>query len=278
MTKKKSVPTSSPDDDLEGIYAALEVLRLPLVRQALDESVGQPQDGKTRLGWLRSMLERQSHTRLENRAERRTKESKLPASKTLEAFDFDFQPTLDRDHMLELATLKFLDQQMNVLFAGWPGTGKSHIAMAIGLNACMANRSVRYTTNADMLKVLNASLADETLDSALQQYIKPELLIIDEVGLEQVEKLAASRSGLMQKVLLPRYFPRRSTIITSNIGWSQWGEYLEDQLGASALLDRLIHHSHVIVIEGPSWRDEEHKKELAASGRGNKAKAKTKPV
>ena len=87
---------------------------------------------------------------------------------------------------------------------------------------------------------------------------------IDEVGLEQVESSNAKRAGLMQKVLLPRYNQRRSTIITSNIPWDAWGDYLEDHLGASALLDRLIHRSHIIVINGPSWRDHVHRKEAEA--------------
>jgi DNA replication protein DnaC len=123
---------------------------------------------------------------------------------------------------------------------------------------------VFYTTSADMLSRLNASLADGTLmHSAIKPYLRAELLLIDEVGMEQVERKEAYRSVLMQKVLLPRYNDRRSSIITSNIPWEAWGEYLDDHLGATAIIDRLLHHSCVIVINGPSYREWEHRQETA---------------
>jgi DNA replication protein DnaC len=113
-----------------------------------------------------------------------------------------------------------------------------------------------------MLAQLHMSLADDTLVHALKPYTRADLLVVDEVGLEQVERNEARRSGLMQKVLLPRYNEHRSTIITSNIPWEAWGDYLGDHLGATALVDRMIHHSHVIVINGPSYRDWEHQQDV----------------
>ena len=106
-------------------------------------------------------------------------------------------------------------------------------------------------------------------------WVHVEHLVVDEVGLEQVERSEARRSGLMQKVLLPRYNQQRSTIITSNIPWESWGDYLGDHLGATALVDRMVHHSHVIVINGPSYRDWEHKQEVAAARVADKAKTET---
>ena len=260
---KKTMPRDDPEL-LARIHAGLQSLRLPLVVSQLDEALAATAHrDQSRLQWLYALLEPQIIKREENRIERRIRESTLPARKTLDAFDFAFQPDLDRDKVMELATLQFLKEGMNVLIAGWSGTGKSHIAMALALCACVDNRRVRYTTSEHMFQTLNASLADETLEEALKQYTKPELLIIDEVGMEKVERMQAPRSGLMQKVLFPRYHPTpRSTIITSNIPWKAWGEFLEDELGAVALLDRLIHHSHVIVIEGPSWRDHEHRQDV----------------
>lgn len=232
------------------------------MRQSLDEALAAPSSSETRLQWFWRILEPQLTQRVEHRIERRIRESRLPERKTLESFDFAFQPTLDRNLVLELATLAFLEKGRNVLLAGWSGTGKSHIAKALALNACVANHRVRYTTSTDMLAKLNASLAAGTLADEVKNYTRPDLLVIDEVGLEQVERLGASRAGLMQKVLLPRYNDRRSTIITSNIEWENWGDYLEDHLGAAALIDRLLHYSHVIVINGPSYRDREHQDEL----------------
>lgn len=271
-TKSKKKATESEIDLIAKIHDALTLLQLPKVKAALDLHLSTPQESQTRLAWLYDLLEPQARQRIERRIERRIRESKLPERKTFEAFDFDFQPELDRDQVLDLATLKFMEPGWNILIAGMCGTGKSHIAKALGLCACMANRSVRYTTSADMLMALNASLATDKLADTVKIYTKPELLIIDEVGLEKVEKLAASRAGLMLKVLLPRYGPKHSsTIITSNIEWENWGRYFEDELGSAAIIDRLVHKSHVITINGPSYRDYEH--ELASAS----TKAKSSP-
>jgi len=252
----------SPDELLKRIHDALTTLGLGDARRALDENLADPVKDESRLAWLWRLVEPQLRRRIETRAERRIRESRLPVRKTFEAFNFGFQPKLDKDLVMELATLRFVEQGKNVLFAGMSGTGKSHIALALALLACAANRRVLYTTSADMLARLNMSLADDTLARALKPYTRAELLVIDEVGLEQVERDGARRSGLMQKVLLPRYNHERSTVVTSNIPWEGWGEYLGDNLGATALVDRLIHHSHVIVINGPSYRDWEHKQEV----------------
>ena len=255
----------SPDELLTHLHDALSVLGLVELRRALDETLDEPTKDESRLAWLWRLVEPQLRRRLESRAERRVREARLPVRKTFEAFNFGFQPKLDKDLVLELATLRFVAQGKNVLLAGMSGTGKSHIALALALLACAANRRVLYTTSADMLARLNMSLADDTLAQALRPYTCAELLVVDEVGLEQVERNEARRSGLMQKVLLPRYNNQRATVITSNIPWEGWGDYLGDHLGATALVDRLLHHSHVIVINGPSYRDWEHKQDVGTA-------------
>jgi DNA replication protein DnaC len=255
----------SPDELLTRLHDGLAVLGLGELRRALDEALAEPTKDDSRLAWLWRLVEPQVRRRIENRAERRIRDARLPVRKTFEAFDFGFQPKLDKDLVLELATLRFLEHGKNVLLAGMSGTGKSHIALALGLLACVANRRVLYTTSADMLARLTMSLADDTLTAALKPYTRAELLVVDEVGLEQIEREGARRSGLLQKVLLPRYNAQRATVITSNIPWDGWGEYLGDHLGATALVDRLIHHSHVIVINGPSYRDWSHKQDVAGA-------------
>lgn len=258
-----------PPELLEKILDGLQALKLNELRRALQAALETPTPNDDRLLWLWRLLEPQVRQRTESRIERRVRESRLPERKTFEAFDFPFQPRLDRDLVMELATLRFIDQGRNVLLAGMSGTGKSHIAKALALTACIANRRVLYTTSADMLTRLNAGLADGSLTrTAIKPYVRAELLLIDEVGLEQVERKEAFRSGLMQKVLLPRYNERRSTIITSNIPWENWGEYLDDHLGATAIIDRLLHHSCVIVINGPSYRDWVHRQETENSSTG----------
>lgn len=260
---------------LERIEHALADLRLPRMRERLHSWLAEPRQEKSRLAWLWELVEPQLACRRENRIERRFQESRLPDRKTLDGFDFRFQPTLDRDLVADLATLEFMQQGTNVLLAGTSGTGKSHLAKALGLLACLNNRRVRYSSSAAMLAHLNASLADDSLAVALQDYVRPELLIVDEIGLEQVERTVATRAGLFQKVLFPRYDQVRSTILTSNIPWDEWGAYLGDHLGATAILDRLVHRSHVIVINGPSYRDQEHKLQTAAR-RAAKADPKRK--
>lgn len=261
----KPTPNPTPPAEpphLERILAGLDVLRLGEMRRALEQALEHPEPHQQRLAWLWHLLEPQVQQRREGRVERRIREACLPQRKTFEAFDFAFQPELDRDLVLELATLRFLEQGKNILLAGMSGTGKSHIALALALCACAANRRVLYTTSAAMLARLNASLADDSLVQAIKPYVRAELLVIDEVGLEQVERKEASRSGLMQKVLLPRYNEHRSTVITSNIQWQAWAEYLDDHLGATAIIDRLLHRSHVIVINGPSYREWVHRTEV----------------
>jgi DNA replication protein DnaC len=261
MTRRTSSRGGSGEDPLLArLREAFDILRLPKALESFEELLSSPGPERSRVEWLWALLEPQVTARVESRIERRIRESRLPERKTLASFEFDFQKKLDKDLVLELGTLAFLDKGMNILLAGWSGTGKSHIAKALALAACVQNRRVRYTTSEKMLAMLNASLADETLEKEVKQFTRPGLLVIDEVGLEQVERTVASRSGLMQKVLIPRYDRHLSTIITSNIDWKDWGEYLGDHLGAAAILDRLIHRSHVIVIEGPSYRDHEHKK------------------
>lgn len=279
-TRKSSRDGSGEDPLLARLREAFDILRLPKALQSFEDLLSSPGPERSRMEWLWALLEPQVTARVESRIERRIRESRLPERKTLATFDFDFQKKLDKDLVLELGTLAFLDKGMNILLAGWSGTGKSHISKALALAACVQNRRVRYTTSEKMLTILNASLADETLEKEVKQFTRPELLVIDEIGLEQVEQTVASRSGLMQKVLIPRYDGHRSTIITSNIDWKDWGDYLGSHLGAGAILDRLIHRSRVIVIEGPSYREHEHKKQRQspkASAPKKKRTAKKKP-
>ena len=143
-------------------------------------------------------------------------------------------------------------------------TGKSHLAIALGMAACAASQRVFYTTSERMLSKLNASLADGRLHTALTPYVRCGVLILDDVGLEQAELKNTARTRLMQKVPFPKYENCLSTVITSNIPWEAWGAYLGDDLGAAGIMDRLIHRSHIIPISGPSYRERQHSEETTA--------------
>jgi DNA replication protein DnaC len=188
----------------------------------------------------------------------RIREARLPAPKALDNFDFGFQPNLDRERVMQLATVEFVRRGENLLVAGMSGTGKSHICIALGYLACAAGIRTRYTTSAEMLATLAASLATGMLTEALKQYVRPPLLIIDEVGLDRPEREATPDAQLFYKVIRPRHQAPRSTVITSNIDWDSWGSYLGDDVATVAILDRLIEHGHLLTINGPSWRAHQH--------------------
>ena len=254
--------TPKTPNRLDDLLDALIALRLPVMAQTLRQEVenGPPQ-GDTRLGFLWRLVEPQLRTRRENSIARRIRLARFPALKSLDGFDFDFQPNLDRDLVFELATLDFVRRGHNALFGGMSGTGKSHIAISLGYLACAEGFRVCYTTSANLLATLYASLATRSLAEALKPFLRCQLLIIDEVGLDSAERDTSKDAGLFYKVVQHRYDKGHSTIITTNIDWDCWGEYLGgDHVSTSAILDRLIHRGYAITIDGPSWRANEHKR------------------
>jgi DNA replication protein DnaC len=249
------------DHLLDKIRGALKDLRLPEMLAQLDKELAAgPSDDDTRLHFLWRLLDVQVRVRRERAVDRRIRDARFPAHKTLDGFHFSFQPDLNRDRVLELATLDFVRQGQNVLFGGMSGTGKSHLCIALGHLACLAGLRTLYTTSADLLATLHASLATGHLGEGLKPYLAAELLIIDEVGLDRPERDTSRDAHLFYKVIAPRYDKQRSTIITSNIDWDNWGHYLGDDVATVAILDRLVHHGHLVTINGPSWRAHEHQK------------------
>lgn len=189
----------------------------------------------------------------EARIRRLIKEARFPDLKTLTDFDWEFQPTLDKTRVLTLARLDFIDRQENALFAGNSGTGKSHLAKALGLLACMAGHRVRFTTCEALFRDIYSGLADHSVMQRLGAYTRPELLIIDDLGFEEIEITQAGNANLLLKVVNARY-EKKSTIITSNVDLEDWGKYLKDAVLAMAILDRFVHHAKLFKIDGPSYR------------------------
>lgn len=254
-----------PDELLRRIRDALEQLRLKEMAAQLDVELSSgPRRGEDRLELLWRLVEPQLIARLQRSCQWRIRRAKLPAPKSFDGFDFDFQPDLDRDRVMQLATLDFIRRGENLLVAGMSGTGKSHICIAIGYLACAAGIRTRYTTSAEMIDTLAASLATGTLAETLKIYTRPPLLIIDEVGLDRPERESTPDAQLFYRVVRPRHMASRSTALTSNIDWDDWGQYLGDDVATVAILDRLIEHGHLLTINGPSWRAREHAKLNAA--------------
>ena len=202
---------------------------------------------------LDRLLSLEAQRVLERRIERRIKESKLPERKLLADFDFDFQTGVDKAQIMELSTLGFVERKQSLVLAGDSGTGKSHIAKALLLIGCRQCYRCRYTTASDMLKDLLSGLADESLDNKLKRYIRPEILLIDEVGFDRLEQESARHASLFFKVIDGRYC-KATTILTTNVDFKILGDYLGDPIITTSIVDRMVHHAIIISIQGPSWR------------------------
>lgn len=174
--------------------------------------------------------------------------SAFPFEKELS--DFDYQPSINKKQIYDLATLRFLENKENVLFYGNSGVGKSHLAVALGIAAAKKRYITYFISCHDLIMQLNKAHSENRLESKLKHYAKYKLLIIDEIGYLPIDKQGAN---LMFQLIAKRY-EKNSTIITTNQMFSKWGEVFSDPVIANALLDRLIHHSHIIKIKGPSYR------------------------
>lgn len=237
----------------------LKTLKLAKIAEVLDEELARAEKGKRPTAEvLERLFSLEAAALMERRIERRIRESGMPERKVLADFDFKFQTGLDEKQVMDLATLGFIHRKEWLLLAGSSGTGKSHIAKALLLTACQQNYRCRYTTASDMLRTLLSGLADDSLDQKLKLYIRPEVLLIDEIGFDRLEQNDARQASLFFKVVQGRYC-KSTTILTTNIDFKTLGEYLGDPVITTALLDRLVHHAIIINIDGPSYRMHESK-------------------
>lgn len=176
--------------------------------------------------------------------------SAFPFEKELKDFDFDYQPSINKKQIYDLATLRFLENKENILFYGNSGVGKTHLAVSLGIEAARKRYITYFISCHDLITQLNKAHSENRLEVKLKHYAKYRLLIIDEIGYLPIDKQGANL--LFQ--LIARRYEKNSTIITTNQMFSKWGEVFSDPIIANALLDRLIHHSHIIKIKGPSYR------------------------
>jgi len=174
----------------------------------------------------------------------------FPFEKRLSDFDFDFQPSINKAQIFDLATLRFMENKENILFYGSPGVGKSHLSVAIGMEAASKRHITYFISCHDLITQLQKAFSENRLEDKLKHFAKYKLLIIDEIGYLPVDKLGAN---LFFQLIAKRY-EKNSTIITTNQPFSKWPEIFSDPTLANAILDRLLHHSHIIKITGPSYR------------------------
>jgi len=229
----------------------LKELRLPtilreydkLARQCAAEQVDYPR-------YLLRLTEIELLDRERRATERRIRQAKFPVVKTMESFDFLAIPSVNKTMVLELARCEFLARRENVLLLGNSGTGKTHLALALGVAACQRGHRVRFTTAAALVSELIEARDEKKLLRFQKQVANYELLIVDELGFVPLSKTGAE---LLFEMLSQRY-ERGSTLVTSNLPFAEWTEVLGSERLTGALLDRLTHHVHILEMNGDSYR------------------------
>jgi DNA replication protein DnaC len=202
------------------------------------------------LDFLDLLLEEELGLREGRRFRNALKLSGLPHHKSLDEFDFAFQPDLDARKVRDLATLSFVRARSNIALLGPPGVGKTMIAVALAVAACQAGFSIYFTSLDDLVRRLRAAEATGRFNRQLAAYLRPSVLVVDEVGYLPLDRAEAN----MVFQLVSRRYERGSMIITSNKAFTEWGAVLGDDTLATAILDRLLHHCDVLTINGPSYR------------------------
>ncbi|EKD90104.1 MAG: IstB protein [uncultured bacterium] len=224
---------------LSGMLQTLEVR----IKQAEEDDLGYRE-------FLGLLLEDETNKRSDNKRIRLYRGAHLPFEKDMADFDFAFQPSIRKREIMELSTLRFLDRKANIFFIGQPGTGKTHLSVALGLAALGQGKTVLFTTVWEMINALQQSRADYSYQKKIQNYLKPDLLILDELG---YRSLAASTVEDFFEIVSRRY-EKGSIIITSNRPIHEWDKVFIDKTLTAAVIDRLLHHSFVIEIKGESYR------------------------
>lgn len=229
----------------------LETLKLFKIKENLDtyiELINSKE--KDVVNTLYELTKLEIDVMIEKKAKHSIQFAGFPYYKTFEDFDFTFQPAINKEQILDFKNLRFIDKSENILFVGSPGVGKTHLATSIGIENAKNNHSTYFINCNDLIQTLKKAHLQNRLEDKLKTLAKYKLLIIDEVGYLPIDVEAAN----MLFQLINKRYEKSSTIITTNKPFAEWGELFGDPMIANAILDRLLHHSHVININGNSYR------------------------
>lgn len=236
---------------MERLAENLTRLKLPWIRQIIPDTIKCAEmESWSYLTLLDRLMEEEVARKEQRRVESVLKLSGLPWVKTLDEFDFAFQPGINRQQIAGLFDLSFLERKENILFLGPPGIGKTHLSVALAVKACQAGSTIHFTTMADLIRKLRDDRETGRIGKNRRPYQWANLVVVDEVGYTPIER---EECNLFYQFVAMRY-EKASTIISSNKAFDEWSELFHDPVIVTAILDRLLHHSVVINIKGNSYR------------------------